>query len=635
LGHKYLLALTIKIYSGGKMGPTQQAGQNELKINNRRFCISFISVTITLILTFLMLFSFPVLEVTAAERTFTNATTAEADIKAFIQTELDKMSSNIIVKTEGVEIAKLFLETDSSGKILEPINFKNTYVKIFSNQIRDLNPPYFDSYNSYTYLALAGWNISASLSYSKRGNEINQVSITIEYNLNWRDGSNALAARNAVTTHAKNFLNSSGYKSKTTDDEKLKAINEYICRTFQYDYRLFIPGEKNSVIYSAYQMINDTGSTGRHSLDTGKYPRGVCQAYAMYGYIMLREAGYTNIAIEGNKDPNSGQNTHVWNLIRIGDFWYHMDFTWNDPVREKPPGSGFFIQDGEGIVSLNYFLRSDEEMRKNHDWDEVRYPASTQKWEGVPEMIEENPPPVAPPVVILDPEPTKSTSPSPTPIPTVKVTPTIAPSSSQSSSSDDEDNKSQSESEISEDKSQSPKDETSSDLPTATPVPISMVPNDSNISSILSEEKTVTISGFLYDGEDEPLSGMLIELFATSMTRRTTAKGYFEFKGVKVGNYKIYLKDNQGNELAELPVVISFGDITEYDSGEITVKGGKLDMNLVYEDGKLSIKCVSSPDPLITIPRIIGIVAVLLVLVAFLAIVFRKKEKVGISEYLE
>ena len=84
-----------------------------------------------------------------------------------------------------------------------------------------------------------------------------------------------------------------------------------------------------------------------------------------------------------------------------------------------------------------------------------------------------------------------------------------------------------------------------------------------------------------------------------------------------------------------MPVLISFGDITDYESGEITVKGGKLDMNLVLENDKLSIKSVSSPKTIFTVPVIIGVVVLLLLVVAFAAIITRKKDRTGVSEYLE
>jgi len=308
---------------------------------------------------------------------FSDPITAQSDIKEFIQSNLDEMSNEFSFKTEGLEMAKLFLETDLDEKIINPVAVNDFAEILFQEQIRDLNPEY---YNSYTYLAIEMWQIGYYLSYSTIEDEVVDAELTITYNINWRDGEDALTARHAVEDHARAFLNSQEYLSKVNNSEKLKAINSYICSAFQYDYRLFIEEEKDDVIYSAYQMINDTEIEGRHELDIGRYPRGVCQAYTMYAYIMLREAGFANLSITGNIDETTGQNSHVWNLVQIDSNWYHIDFTWNDPITEIPSGSGFFIQDGEGYIFENYLLKSDEKMQITHSWNESMYPAALYNW---------------------------------------------------------------------------------------------------------------------------------------------------------------------------------------------------------------------------------------------------------------
>ncbi|NCU27783.1 hypothetical protein EOM86_13880, partial [Candidatus Nomurabacteria bacterium] len=137
-------------------------------------------------------------------------------------------------------------------------------------------------------------------------------------------------------------------------------------------------------------------------------------------------------------------------------------------------------------------------------------------------------------------------------------------------------------------------------------------------------ESTVTIYGRLLDGTGEPISGVKLNLYALNRTAITDKNGNFRFSDVKVGSYKIQILGDDGEWTAELPVVISFGTRTEEVSGGITVSGGNLDMELVLDNDKLSIKNVSSPAKTTTIYRII-IPAAVLIIIAGLVIVILKK----------
>ncbi len=123
-----------------------------------------------------------------------------------------------------------------------------------------------------------------------------------------------------------------------SDPDKIKAIHDWIVLHIAYDLSL--------QRYTAYDAI-DSGKT-------------VCQGYSLLAYRMLREAGFRVRIIEGVVDSGS----HVWNLVQIGNDWYHIDVTWDDPVPDR-----------KGKVSYHYFLKSDSEMKKDHQW--VRsYPAA-------------------------------------------------------------------------------------------------------------------------------------------------------------------------------------------------------------------------------------------------------------------
>lgn len=120
--------------------------------------------------------------------------------------------------------------------------------------------------------------------------------------------------------------------------DKVKKIHDWVVTNVEYDQSL--------TRYTAYEALT-VGSA-------------VCQGYTLLLYRMLEKAGIENRIIEG--EVNTG--SHVWNLVKLEGKWYHLDATWNDPVPDRP-----------GEVSYKYFLKNDEQMRKDHTWVKA-YPAS-------------------------------------------------------------------------------------------------------------------------------------------------------------------------------------------------------------------------------------------------------------------
>ena len=74
---------------------------------------------------------------------------------------------------------------------------------------------------------------------------------------------------------------------------------------------------------------------------------------------LLKGAGIQNKIVEGTayaSDNPQGQ-LHAWNLVLLDGKWYHLDTTWNDPVPDR-----------DNEVSYTYYLRTDEQMGRDHTW---------------------------------------------------------------------------------------------------------------------------------------------------------------------------------------------------------------------------------------------------------------------------
>ena len=64
----------------------------------------------------------------------------------------------------------------------------------------------------------------------------------------------------------------------------------------------------------------------------------VCEGYARAFKVLCDRAGVPCVLVDGNaRSSQSGAGeAHMWNYVQIGDEWYAVDVTWNDPV-----GGGF------------------------------------------------------------------------------------------------------------------------------------------------------------------------------------------------------------------------------------------------------------------------------------------------------
>ena len=93
--------------------------------------------------------------------------------------------------------------------------------------------------------------------------------------------------------------------------------------------------------------------------------RGVCDGYAYAAKLLLDAAGVENRVVTGK----AGGGDHRWNLVRLGEEWYHLDITWDDPVST----------DGKEHHTYDYYLKSDATMQADHEW-EGEYPTCAEDY---------------------------------------------------------------------------------------------------------------------------------------------------------------------------------------------------------------------------------------------------------------
>lgn len=149
------------------------------------------------------------------------------------------------------------------------------------------------------------------------------------------------------------------------EHEKIKAIHDWIVSHVEYDQSLSH--------YTAYEAVT-LGET-------------VCQGYSLLGYTMLKKAGITVLIAEGT--VNTGE--HAWNMVQLDGVWYHLDLTWDDPVRAPAASKEAAVkaaQSNEGTVRYNYYLRTDAELRADHQWTKT-YPAANTSYAEIIRELEQ------------------------------------------------------------------------------------------------------------------------------------------------------------------------------------------------------------------------------------------------------
>lgn len=108
-----------------------------------------------------------------------------------------------------------------------------------------------------------------------------------------------------------------------TAEDQMLILHDYMVSHYHYDT----------------QYLGDSYNSGVMLTEW----RGVCQAYAtLFQYVMHRKG------VECYITSNDG---HAWNIVKIGNAYYHVDVTWDDPTEDEfgQVYHTFFLVNEEGI----------------------------------------------------------------------------------------------------------------------------------------------------------------------------------------------------------------------------------------------------------------------------------------------
>jgi hypothetical protein len=75
-----------------------------------------------------------------------------------------------------------------------------------------------------------------------------------------------------------------------------------------------------------------------------------------------------NIPVNLVSGTASGE-AHIWNMVKLDGYWFHLDVTWNDPVSDRD------------AVFYTYYMLTEKEICKDHAIDaDLKIPKSTKEY---------------------------------------------------------------------------------------------------------------------------------------------------------------------------------------------------------------------------------------------------------------
>jgi len=157
-----------------------------------------------------------------------------------------------------------------------------------------------------------------------------------------------------------------------TEFEVIRAAHNWLVYNVSY----------NTDVWSR-QRLQQTGSGWNPNWQPVRYPHehqmawsalvlrtAVCAGYTDALIYLLEPFGVEALYVSGPLfNQGFSEGTHAWNLVRMGNQWYHIDATWNR-----------FYSGGQHMVTYTWFLLSDDDVRNTGDstrsWSMSHFPSA-------------------------------------------------------------------------------------------------------------------------------------------------------------------------------------------------------------------------------------------------------------------
>ena len=212
--------------------------------------------------------------------------------------DLSKASEEL-VKSDGLKYYHYDLLSDEDKVLYTEI------YSIISNLSKDTkvsskDPDKIEKAFSYVMLDHPELFYLTGYSFTKymRGNRIEKITLSGNYTMTKNEAD---SKKLLVDSYVDKCIE--GYDGYVDDYEKVKYVYEYLIKNTEYD--MSVANNQNVL-----SVVVDN--------------RTVCQGYAKAMQLILNRMGVFCILCEG---VVKGTESHVWNIVRINDKYYHVDAT--------------------------------------------------------------------------------------------------------------------------------------------------------------------------------------------------------------------------------------------------------------------------------------------------------------------
>ncbi len=214
-----------------------------------------------------------------------------------------------------------FTAAVDSGLSLYSKNIDISALAIHSSEIVNFAQAYRNS-------APLSFLMATKYSYSLSGQTVGTLKMSYADGIGSKDDVTRLIG---VYTSAVDAI-VSGIREEWPAEAKLLYLNDWFCCNYIYDF--------DYAVADAYGLVS-----GR---------KGVCQAFTLLAKGVLDRLGIENDTVTSNNLD------HIWNRVKLGDNWYHIDFTWSN-------------RNVRGYCYHDHFLRGEENFNVSHvknekDW---------------------------------------------------------------------------------------------------------------------------------------------------------------------------------------------------------------------------------------------------------------------------
>ncbi|MCR5032156.1 MAG: hypothetical protein K6A92_04780 [Lachnospiraceae bacterium] len=114
-----------------------------------------------------------------------------------------------------------------------------------------------------------------------------------------------------------------------TAEEKIRVVHDYLVNYADYDVDNYYAGRIPNRSY--------------HMEGIMLYQRAVCQGYAETFDYMMGLLGIECTICTGRAYNGQSTGSHAWNRVKLGDQYYYIDATWDDPVGGWGPNYKFYM----------------------------------------------------------------------------------------------------------------------------------------------------------------------------------------------------------------------------------------------------------------------------------------------------